>query len=215
MIKAIETKYNGDLFRSRLEARWAIFFNEMRIEYTYEAEGFSVMGERYLPDFKLTDVKGHIIWCEIKPIVPPMERFRFYDLFAYEIGQLNNGLGDRSHPSTFIILIDTPGKSRGVIQVYDGLIGPTPCYAKCAWGTFTFSYSQEENGVSLITYDFFNKHSEIALYPPLSSKEKVNYNSTDQFNDRRSHHDIGHKKLIMAYRSARQARFEHGQNGVV
>ena len=32
-IKAIETKYNGFRFRSRLEARWAIFFDSIGLKY--------------------------------------------------------------------------------------------------------------------------------------------------------------------------------------
>jgi len=39
-IKAIETVYNGYKFRSRLEARWAVFFDALGIEYEYEKEGF-------------------------------------------------------------------------------------------------------------------------------------------------------------------------------
>ena len=38
MIKAIDTVYNGYKFRSRLEARWAVFFDEIGIEYrTFES----------------------------------------------------------------------------------------------------------------------------------------------------------------------------------
>ena len=36
MIKAIETIYNGYRFRSRLEARWAVFFDEMGIKYEWQ-----------------------------------------------------------------------------------------------------------------------------------------------------------------------------------
>lgn len=39
-IKSIETKYNGFRFRSRLEARWAIFFDMVGLKYEYEVEGF-------------------------------------------------------------------------------------------------------------------------------------------------------------------------------
>lgn len=55
-IKPIETVYNGYRFRSRLEARWAVFFDAMGIEYEYEQEGFETKdGAKYLPDFILTD----------------------------------------------------------------------------------------------------------------------------------------------------------------
>lgn len=69
--KAIETIYNGYRFRSRLEARWAVFFDAAGIRYEYEPEGFEI-GEdfgwdpplRYLPDFYFPDWD---IYGEVKP----------------------------------------------------------------------------------------------------------------------------------------------------
>lgn len=63
-IKVIETVYNGYRFRSRLEARWAVFFDALNIHYDYEPEGFD-LGEDgwYLPDFWLPQVK---MWAEVK-----------------------------------------------------------------------------------------------------------------------------------------------------
>ncbi len=53
-IKAIQTEYNGHLFRSRLEARWAVIFDYLGIKYEYEEQGYDVgYGIRYLPDFIL------------------------------------------------------------------------------------------------------------------------------------------------------------------
>lgn len=64
-LKAIETHYKGYRFRSRLEARWAVFFDKLGIQWEYEKEGYE-LGEagRYLPDFWLpglecfVEVKG-------------------------------------------------------------------------------------------------------------------------------------------------------------
>jgi len=57
-IKAIETVYNGYRFRSRLEARWAVFFDAMGIKYEYEPEGYYTEdGKYYLPDFYLPDFR--------------------------------------------------------------------------------------------------------------------------------------------------------------
>jgi len=63
-IKAIETVYNGYRFRSRLEARWAVYFDTLGIQYQYEKEGYD-LGEagRYLPDFWLPQVN---MWAEVK-----------------------------------------------------------------------------------------------------------------------------------------------------
>ena len=64
-IKPIETVYNGYKFRSRLEARWAVYFDESEIEYEYEPEGFELSdGTLYLPDFYLPWFKCFV---EIKP----------------------------------------------------------------------------------------------------------------------------------------------------
>lgn len=58
-IKAIPTEYNGYLFRSRLEARWAVFFDALDIQYEYELEGFDLGdGIWYLPDFYLPNING-------------------------------------------------------------------------------------------------------------------------------------------------------------
>jgi hypothetical protein len=57
-IKAIETHYKGYRFRSRLEARWAVFFDALGLDWEYEKEGFD-LGEHgwYLPDFYLPQVR--------------------------------------------------------------------------------------------------------------------------------------------------------------
>lgn len=68
MIKAIETRYKGYRFRSRLEARWAVFFEALGYQWEYEPEGFVMpSGVHYLPDFKVTLHAGNIAWYEIKP----------------------------------------------------------------------------------------------------------------------------------------------------
>lgn len=63
-INAIETQYKGYRFRSRLEARWAVFFDAQGIEWQYEIEGFELPSGRYLPDFWLPQVS---MWGEVKP----------------------------------------------------------------------------------------------------------------------------------------------------
>jgi len=64
MIKAIETRYKGYRFRSRLEARWAVFFDFMEWEWQYEKEGFTLPSGMYLPDFWIATVN---MWAEVKP----------------------------------------------------------------------------------------------------------------------------------------------------
>jgi hypothetical protein len=65
MIQPIDTNYNGYRFRSRLEARWAIFFDCVGLNYGYEVEGFEFNGRRYLPDFYLPLTRCFV---EVKPV---------------------------------------------------------------------------------------------------------------------------------------------------
>lgn len=64
MARPIETYYNGYRFRSRLEARWAVFFDALGVSYSYEHQGFNMRGMCYLPDFYLY---ADGVWLEVKP----------------------------------------------------------------------------------------------------------------------------------------------------
>lgn len=78
--KAIETQYAGCRFRSRLEARWAVFFDNLGIGlgWEYEKEGYQFGdGSRYLPDFWIPSRK---LWVEIKGSPHPKED----DIYAAE-----------------------------------------------------------------------------------------------------------------------------------
>lgn len=67
-LKAIETHYRGHRFRSRLEARWAVFFDTLDLLWEYELEGFELQdGTRYLPDFRVRTPQGSHRWIEVKP----------------------------------------------------------------------------------------------------------------------------------------------------
>ena len=66
-IKAIQTTYNGIRFRSRTEARWAVFMDTVGISYVYEPEGFVFEdGTTYSPDFYLP---GQDAFLECKGIM--------------------------------------------------------------------------------------------------------------------------------------------------
>ncbi len=77
MIKAIETRYKGYRFRSRLEARWAVFFDKMGWNWKYEHQGYEIGWEDtipWLPDFEIEipfsdDMKDDIVqsfYVEVK-----------------------------------------------------------------------------------------------------------------------------------------------------
>lgn len=71
-LKPIETEYAGYRFRSRIEARWAVFFDTLEIEWAYEPQGFDLPSGRYLPDFWLPGIRGGI-WYEVKGKEPTDE----------------------------------------------------------------------------------------------------------------------------------------------
>jgi hypothetical protein len=73
-MKAIETIYKGYRMRSRLEARYGIFFDSLGVKWEYEKEGFDLEGKWYLPDFWLPEQK---CWIEIKGQEPtPAECYK-------------------------------------------------------------------------------------------------------------------------------------------
>lgn len=78
VIRAIETRYGGCRFRSRTEARWAVFFDALGIAWEYEREGYELPSGRYLPDFWLPQIQGNPglveneigVWFEVKGVLP-------------------------------------------------------------------------------------------------------------------------------------------------
>ncbi|MBQ1810047.1 MAG: hypothetical protein II016_02800 [Erysipelotrichaceae bacterium] len=83
-IKPIETYYNNNRFRSRLEARWAVFFDTLGIKYEYEPEGFKMSdGTLYLPDFYLPESKQ---FFEVKGIMTEVDMHKITQ-FIEDSGQ--------------------------------------------------------------------------------------------------------------------------------
>ena len=68
-IQPIETVHRGYRFRSRLEARWAVAFDHLGLDWTYEPEGYRFgQDDWYLPDFKLTFAgsRRFSVYAEVK-----------------------------------------------------------------------------------------------------------------------------------------------------
>lgn len=60
-----ETNFNGTLYRSQTEARWAVFFDTLGVRFSYEPHTIDLSsGEKYLPDFFIDDFKAYF---EVKP----------------------------------------------------------------------------------------------------------------------------------------------------
>lgn len=81
-IPAIPTFYNGVQYRSRTEARTAVFFDYFGIRHEYEPRKYHLNGIVYIPDFWLTDYK---LWVETKGQKPTdREREKARRLFYHE-----------------------------------------------------------------------------------------------------------------------------------
>ena len=109
MIKPIETRYKGYRFRSRLEARWAVFFDAMDVAYAYEPEGYSVGGSGYLPDFWIpiqhpdhSHYPSAGYWLEIKPIPLTPDQHEKCKVLAARTGHYTCILAGQPWPGEFL-----------------------------------------------------------------------------------------------------------------
>lgn len=121
IIKPIETIYNGYRFRSRLEARWAVFFDSIGWDYEYEPQGFELpSGLRYLPDFLVwinlyNYDKVEPYYVEIKPKGVPMSDYERKKIAGF------------SRQKDLLLLEDTPSVNSvyKIISNIDGSIEDT------------------------------------------------------------------------------------------
>lgn len=104
-IKPIETVYKGYRFRSRLEARWAVFFDTLGVKWDYEKEGFEFNnGEMYLPDFWLPD-EG--LWVEVKGVFPD-------DAYMCKLSHFRDAIGQG-----VLLVVGLPGENMAHLWAYD------------------------------------------------------------------------------------------------
>lgn len=74
-IKAIPTWYGGHCYRSKTEAKWAVFCDVLELSFKYEAEGFVIKTDEdefcYLPDFLIPPImEAWPTWIEVKGTEP-------------------------------------------------------------------------------------------------------------------------------------------------
>jgi hypothetical protein len=96
-IAAIPTTYKGIEFRSRLEAKWAVMFNQLG--WTWEYEPIDLHG--YIPDFHI-DFGIHQFFVEIKPAMTTAKLWPALDKARSAIGN--------EHSETIMVLGGSPGK---------------------------------------------------------------------------------------------------------
>lgn len=121
MIKPIQTRYKGYHFRSRLEARWAVFFDALGVKWEYEKEGYD-LGEAgyYLPDFWLPELET---WIEVKP----------------DYNTLPEGDADRTHRQLKALRDHSDGTSAILVCGIPGTVQTWAYFNDCSDGGGGFS----------------------------------------------------------------------------
>ena len=182
-IRPIETRYKGYRFRSRLEARWAVFFDALWVEWEYEKEGYD-LGDAgcYLPDFWIHYKAGPWPdageWIEIKPCEPDTVERR-------KMACLVEMTGHRGY-----IFCGCPGEGSHQIEMYQHHRAGKPKSVPLATGLTFFEENchagTEFEHVGLISVGFGQRPFLGGDLPPGS--------------------------LAKAFQAARSVRFEHGES---
>lgn len=126
MHRAIETRYNGRFFRSRLEARYAVFFDALGLSWDYEPEGFELDdGLRYLPDFWIHFSNGSNgskpgCWVEVKPGLPNETEIRKLGLLVLDTG--HSGYFVCGAPDKLLVFNVNPEKGE-TVRMAEGFAG--------------------------------------------------------------------------------------------
>lgn len=203
-IKPIETVYNGYRFRSRLEARWAVFFDAIGIRYVYEPEGFvGAYGMYYLPDFYLPDFD---VYVEVKGSDEQLKND------SHKLESAIDFLSTPISTAGLIILGPIPYKE-GCIPYFDLLFWHKGvCSTKCLFdvgGTFKHAaYYCEKNESEY--WSAYQIYEGIDCGSPLPLSVSVNAKYQDYYATA-LYMKRPFQEINKAYIKARQARFEHGE----
>lgn len=210
-IGAIETVYAGHKFRSRLEARWAVFFDKLNIRWQYEPQGFEADGQRYLPDFFLPDAG---IWAEVKGDPDGILEDRKKLIAVLK--------ADGLMPSVDEVQADGWTSSRGLLilsEIPSYVVGLTfhPLYVRCPdgsiardWGVFFTNSSRATPGVWPAGKGLLQMFCGLHYFPKADESDKWEAWCATSMRVECHHTNTD---VNAAYEAARMARFEHGQSG--
>ncbi|MFJ4925324.1 hypothetical protein [Streptomyces sp. NPDC088736] len=230
-IKPIETRYKGYRFRSRLEARWAVFMDHLDVDWEYEPQGYVVDGRPYLPDFLVWPDTELAFWLEIKGQFPGQDEL-----------DAARGLAE----GTQIPAIVYWGKPQPPAPDLDYLTHD----AYCGWDQEDGYIWADERGrlpyptrppawqLDLTPTAFhFNKVNKASIESgfwwwtdcPFCGKALIKLHGQVGSCPSNAHLDLDYlmdkygppyprfahrtERLLQAYEAARSARFEHGENG--
>jgi hypothetical protein len=194
-LKPIETYYNGYRFRSRLEARWAVFFDALGVKYEYEPEGFFLpSGKMYLPDFRVKcyGKRGEIhktpfdLYIEVKGFMTQEDAEKINEFANVHVHTEDEFFGWYEPENPILIVTNIPQRNcswdADALSAYEGMNGTDIC---------PFNYQ-------LIDGDYF------AAYPAGYDGKFYLWGDDSNY--------IDEVEIVeRAYDKARQARFEHGE----
>lgn len=187
-IQPIETYHAGYRFRSRTEARWAVFFDHLKIRWQYEAQGYELdNGDWYLPDFWLPEMGIHV---EVKGAITPLD--------ADKIVGISKDQPPGSYPT--LVLSDIPR---------DGALGP---HFIAVGASFT-NNSIEFWHVSLLRSTCGRVLTAPFGWPRRVSSNPYSYDPID-WETANAGFVVDQYEIKEAYSAARMARFEHSERGV-
>lgn len=183
VIKPIETEYMGYKFRSRLEARWAVFFHHAEIPFLYEPEGYELKGgTKYLPDFYLPKME---LFAEVKATKPTDGEQQKLRLLVESTGKRGTFLG-----------VIPPHNS--IYYPFEGWEVFIPGYYGGGWDNGYYFCVCPLCGQAGFEFNGRSDRIECGCERPPDADKGCNA-------------DLA--KLINAYDAARKARFEHGSRG--
>lgn len=208
-IKPIPTGYAGCRFRSRLEARYAVWFDSLGIKWLYEPEGYTVgpagRQTRYLPDFYLPELA---LWVEVK---------------GHEAALDLTVLVDAAHPEWGLPLaIDQPDREWPLSKLRLLLLGPIPDVP--LFQTALVAVDRRIVAAQKFTplcapapdHSVDHEHRFTGVLAPI----RIEWGQTKKAYEPPAIDLLGSWgsgfpcwQIERAYRAARSARFEHGESG--
>lgn len=195
-LKIKDTYYKGYRFKSRLEARWAVFFDECGVDWEYEPEEYDLgNGLSYLPTFKLHGISGRDggdIFVEVKDVMDEDTAAKI-NRFV-ELGMGNSLKIEKSGTAVLIVGRIPSGQTISEIdsKVEDMAYCSSP-YMGFKWPHF-FNF-ETIDGDDFAAHPGVNKQGKFELFGDDSSYLEER--------------DDG--KTFKAFIKARQARFEFGE----
>ena len=200
-IKPIETEYRGRKYRSRLEARWAVFFDFLGVNYTYENEGFKLpSGKCYLPDFKIKCYGTRGVCRE-----------QYFDLYVEVKGKMTQEDAEK------IIEFSGYRPRRKVNEWYEGpdyaqenhilIVGDIPEDGYCGNSEDLHSY-ENMDGFDIRPWNYLTiDNDEFAAFPAIKEMEDgtVHFYLDGDTGDQQT---MNTEIINMAFGAARRKRFE-------